>query len=180
MPFTQAVVQLGHHGYNAPKACANEQNQYPNCGNGTWHWSDVSLSAATPFTLIHPTSPVYTTGTSTVTFQQPAPAGAVLLFQAIGGALINGQPAPMQTTTTGQGACDHARSYFMPIAAGTTSVTVSNGGGGACIGFYARDFSIVSPAAPTGGTAPTPAPATPTSAPATPTSAPAPATPTSA
>jgi hypothetical protein len=76
----------------------------------------------------------------------------VLLFQATGNARIDGRSAPLQATTTGQGACDHAKSFFMPIPAGTSSVTVSDGGG-ACVGFYARDFQIISPLAP--GASPT-------------------------
>jgi hypothetical protein len=172
VPYTRAVVQFGHHGYNATKACPNGVNAYPTCGNGTWHWSDVSLSPAARFTLIHPTSPVYATGPTSVTFQQPAPANAVLLFQATGNARIDGRSAPVQATTTGQGACDHAKSFFMPIPAGTSSVTVSDGGG-ACVGFYARDFQIISPDPPSAAVPPVLASSTPTST-AVPTMTPAP------
>ena len=131
--FTQGVVQFGHHSYNPTK----DDSGVP----ATWHWDNVSIAPAVPFTIIN-ASARYTQGGS-VAFNAPAPAGANLRFAANGSnvevnfgggwqaALI--QPAEQNV--------DRFKSYWMPIPQGTTSVqfrgnATPNGP------FFAQDFSI--------------------------------------
>src|SRR5207302_8424505 len=49
--WSSGVVQLGHHSYNPDKACDFNGT----CGPNTWHWDNVSISAAVPFTILRAT-----------------------------------------------------------------------------------------------------------------------------
>ena len=127
--WTRGVVQFGHHSYNPTK----DQSGVP----ATWHWDNVSIAPAVPFTIIRATQR-YTTG-GTVTFNAPAPANAYLRFAANGSNVtVNGQPARIQPAEQN---VDRFKSYWMPIPEGTTSVTFAgnttpNGP------FFVQDVSI--------------------------------------
>ena len=48
LDWSQGVVQLGHHSYNPEKDC----NYDGTCGPNTWHWDNVSITPAVPFTIL--------------------------------------------------------------------------------------------------------------------------------
>ena len=108
---TRAVVQIGHHSYTPRKDGAGVEN--------TWHWDNLSLSDSVPFTMVRANERIRA-GSGTFTFSQPAPPGAYLRFSAIGEVKINGETVSPQVPTKKP---EHFNSYFVPIAAGTTSVT---------------------------------------------------------
>lgn len=137
--FTRGVVQFGHHSYNPTK----DDSGVP----ATWHWDNVSIAPAVPFTIIRATQR-YTTG-GTVTFNAPAPANAYLRFAANGSNVtVNGQPARIQPAEQN---VDRFKSYWMPIPEGTMSVTFA--GNATPNGpFFVQDVSIWS----TSGSTPTP------------------------
>lgn len=173
------VVTFGHHSYNPTKDGGQP---------GTWHWSNFTFSNAAPFTLIHSPVALANAANPVVNFASPAPANAYLRFSGMCQVKVDGVVAQKQAFAGLH--YDTAASYFMPIAQGKQSVTISFGQdnwiGPSNFNCYARDFAVWSK---TGGTLSTPTPqpqpsptltATPTTVPvatATSTSQP-PATPT--
>ena len=118
-PYTQGVVQFGHHSYTPSKDNAGTAN--------TWHWDNITLNPSIPFT-INRASPVrqYVSNwdTDTTVSFPAASAGARLRFTSIGDqALVNGQVCNRQpgTVTDPWG---HAASFFCPIPEGSTSATI--------------------------------------------------------
>lgn len=121
--WNQAVVQLGHHSYNPMKDCAA-------CTPNTWHWDNVYIEPAVPFTII-PASRRYIDPTSPepLTFAQPAPAGAHLRFSGIGNSLeisTNGGATWIAAVLQAQEetSSDHFRTYWTPIPAGVDEVLI--------------------------------------------------------
>jgi hypothetical protein len=145
--WSSGIVQIGSHSYNPLKDCPLT------CQPNTWHFDNVGISPAVPFTIIRadrrfvdPTMP------AALNFPQPAPAGSHLRFSGIGNSLeistdggATWQVAQLQAqeSTTSE----HFRSYWTPIPAGTTSVQIRgvNWWGGK---WTARDISIWSRAQP--------------------------------
>lgn len=128
--FNKAVVQLGHHSYNPFKDNAGVA--------ATWHWDNVRLSPAVPFTMLK-ANPRYIQESGTVTFP-PAPANAILRFSAIGKPVVNGAA---RNPVTYQGHPEHFSSYNVPIPQGATSATIQ------MVkhdwyehGYLAKDFSV--------------------------------------
>jgi hypothetical protein len=111
---TAAVLQLGHHSYAPAKDSAGEP--------ATWHWDNVAVSPSTVFLMI-PARERYADETdSVVAFPSAAPDGAMLRFSAICRVSINGVFVSPQVPTLH---AEHFNSYFVPIAEGLDSVTVS-------------------------------------------------------
>lgn len=172
--WNQGVVQLGHHSYNPYKgACLSG-----GCGPNTWHWDNVSISSAVPFTMLRAAQrSVDATTSAQVTFPAPSPQQANLRFAAVGTNLqfsINGgatwQAAQMQAQE--KNVTEHFSSFWTPIPAGVTSVLLrgQDWWGGP---WMIEDISIWSPvtsappaATPTASSTPT-ATSTPTKIPAT-------------
>jgi hypothetical protein len=141
LDWNQGIIQLGHHSYNPLKDCPLT------CSPNTWHWDNVEIDPAVPFTIIRadrrfvdPTNP------GPVLFPQPAPNGSNLRFSGIGGSIeisVDGgatwQAAVMQAQEEYHS--DHYRTYWTPITAGTDSVMIrgSNWWGGK---WMVRDISI--------------------------------------
>lgn len=125
LDWDQAVVQLNQRSYNAAKACDFDGT----CGPDTWHWSDVTLAPAKPFTIIPANlNHVDERTAHIVSFPQPAPANAFLRFAGDhtieysldGGAtwlkpIIQGPPIPSSNPEIGQ-------QYWTPVPAGTINV----------------------------------------------------------
>lgn len=169
LTWTKGVVQFGHHSYNPQKDCTVNPNMkecYPN----TWHWDNVSISPAIPFTIIKADKRMVNSDGDTVTFNQPAPANAYLRFSAIGRIEVsfdNGStytqttPAPSQGTVGITGYHDeHLSSYWVPIPEGVKSVKFKFTKKDWYQGPYqAKDFTIWSANTPNG----TPSNPTPTS-----------------
>jgi len=194
--WSSGVVQLGHHSYNPSKACEYDGT----CGPNTWHWDNVSLNPADPFTITKATERFANPGDQTVVFESPAPQNSKLRFAAIGRVSVsfNGG-SNWQAAQIAQGSAqaaglhreEHFSSYWMPIPAGSQSVMFRFEADDWYHGPYmAKDITIWTPGSSAGGgsapaatsTPTTPAVATsaPTQAPAAPTQVPATATPTTA
>jgi hypothetical protein len=195
MGFTQAVIQFGHHSYAPDEGTAcNFPGCVVNLGAGagnTWHWSNVSMSPAVPFTMLRgdmPLTGIQAGTTPTVKFAAPAPPNSFLRFSALAkrGSITvssNGGPAvaaqeQVQKGDGVDGVSDGSHiGYWTPIPAGTTSVTFSAQNSAACCGWAIQDVSIWSQT-PLGTAIPSPSPSpsalpTPTAIP-TPTAVPTP------
>ena len=134
LPFTQGVVQFGHHSYDPMK----DGSGFPN----TWHWDNFSIDPAIPFSIVKAGGPNYIQNSAgTVTFPA-ALAGAELRFSAVGpNVRVNGvvvQPRGSYTRL------EHVASYSVPIPAGATSATVGVDGSIWCGGHtcQAKDFHL--------------------------------------
>lgn len=194
MGFTQAVIQFGHHSYAPDEGTAcNFPGCVVNLGTGagnTWHWSNVSMAPAVPFTMLRgdmPLTGIQAGTTKTVNFAAPAPANSFLRFSALaargsvkvsanGGAPVVAQEQIQKGDgVDGVSAGSHI-GYWTPIPAGTTSVTFSAQDSVACCGWAIQDVSIWSqtPLGATPPPSPSPSPtAVPTPTP-TPTATPSP------
>jgi hypothetical protein len=127
LKWTRGIVQLAHHSYNPTKDC--KAQGLPACLPNTWHWSNFSISNAVPFTLFRGDLQAIHAGTpATVTFPSAAPKSTFLRFAAIGSidvSLDGGktwQPAVKQAEK--YHFAEHFSSYWMPVPAGTKSVTM--------------------------------------------------------
>jgi hypothetical protein len=151
--WDRAVVQFGHHSYS-PFKCDGQ------CAPNTWHWDNVTIDPAVPFTIVPADRRVANAeqGT-TVQFAAPAPPESHLRFVAAGSNLqvsFDGggswQPAQPRAIRDGHDVNNSFLSYWTPMPAGATEVTLRGGDwfGGA---WQARDFSIWSPMPPGGESA---------------------------
>jgi hypothetical protein len=154
--WNQGIVQIGHHSYNPMKQCSV-------CLPNTWHWDNVTISPAVPFTMIQANQRFVEAGNNVVQFSAPAPAGSHLRFSGIGENLevsFNGgstwQVATQQAQEEYHG--DHFRTYWLPIPAGTTSVNF-RGQAWYSGHWHARDIAIWSLTPPDGAPANGPIPA---------------------
>jgi hypothetical protein len=141
LDWTAGVVQFGHHSYNPLKDCPTT------CQPNTWHWDNVSISPAVPFTILRadrryadPTQP------GPLSFPAPAPADSHLRFSGIGNSIeISTDSGATWTAAVLQAQesvrSDHFRTYWSPIPEGTTSVLIrgQNWWGGK---WHVRDISI--------------------------------------
>jgi hypothetical protein len=175
--FGQGVVQLGHHSYNPSKDGGSNMP-------GTWHWDNIGVSPAVPFTMLKGNvraiggQGLGLSGPGTVTFPAPAPQNAFLRFHGVGDSISvsfdggkSWQAAGMHRARTKGPEC--VSSYWMAIPAGTTQVQVKGSGwygSGPDGSWAAEDFAIWSESAstvttttatPTATTSPSPT-ATPT------------------
>lgn len=139
--WDQGIVQIAHYSYTPFK----DGNGGPN----TWHWDNVEIAPAIPFTIIHADKRYVESDSSSVNFEAPAPANAHLRFTAIGSAIevsLDGgatwQSAQRQAQEdTGS---DYFATYWTSVPEGTDSVNVRGQSwwGGA---WHARNFSMWSP-----------------------------------
>ena len=89
--WTQGVVTFAHHSYSPDKGYnpACERGLLGTCDQtkgeaNTWHWDNLSVSPAVPFTIIKPDHRSTRTGSNTFQFAQPVPANAIVRFEAWG------------------------------------------------------------------------------------------------
>jgi hypothetical protein len=140
LDWTSGVVQIGHHSYTPNKDCLDNS-----CGPNTWHWDNVVIDPAIPFTMIKAEDRAVTVSGTTVNFPAAAPADAFLRFAGHGTDIQVKAGSGAWEDATVQAASDPVpegfKSYWMPIAEGTTSVTFR---GGELNGapFHVRDMSI--------------------------------------
>lgn len=138
--WDQGVVQFGHHSYNPLKDCTT-------CRAGTWHWDNVFISPARPFTIIPVNRRFVDRDNPTVTLATPAPANARLRFAGIGPNLqvrFDGgawQPAQLQAHDPQYFKDEHFRSFWMPIPAGVTQIEF-RGDRWWGADWHARDISV--------------------------------------
>ena len=143
LPFQQAVVQFAHHSLDPTKACGGRGT----CGPNTYQWSNVSINPAMPFTMLRPAGAATVHGAATtLRLPQAAPAGAYLRFYGIGSirAGFDGRPAQSAVPQDGQQAATGEASYWMPVPAGTTTVTLSGTGSGG-LPWWVFDPSVWAP-----------------------------------
>lgn len=172
LPFTQAVVQFSHHSYHP------EKGENPDGSTGlpnTYHWSDVSMSSATPFAMLRPVQPLSLhDGTNPQLFlPQAAPANAFLRFAAMGGLQVSFDGGKSFQAPRSQGptsAADHFASFWTPIPQGASQVLFKGQPNSLGQPWWVQDVSVWANSAPSGAPPPTPTP-TP-SAVATPTPSP--------
>jgi hypothetical protein len=152
--WTTGVVQFGHHSYNPTRRAGGHISDRPNSGTAnTWHWDNVFISPAVPFSLLHADRRfVDRTTPAEVAFSSPAPPGSYLRFAGIGDGLelsIDGgaswEPAVRQAQT--KAADEHFKSYWTPLPAGVHRVLL-RGKDGWFGPWMARDISTWSRAAP--------------------------------
>jgi hypothetical protein len=164
LDWTQGVIQFGHHSYNPSKCDPSVA-----CAPNTWHWDNVSVSPAVPFTIERASPRQVRNGSSNVwTFQHPAPAGARLQFSAVNA--LGDVPqidlswndgatwqtyTPQPSTTAYVADLGLARNYWVPVPVGATHVLVRGQGHSLGAGTWqATDASVWippsgTPAAPT-------------------------------
>ena len=130
--FTKGVVTWGHHSYTPEKDNAGIPN--------TWHWDNMSISPAVPFTMVKALTRYVDGSGQRMDFASPAPANSYLRFSGICAISIDGVGVSPQVNTR---ANEHFQSYFVPITAGKTFVTLDfapdDWYAGDCM---AKDFSI--------------------------------------
>lgn len=139
LSFESAVLQLGHHSYNPAKEdvpCPGGHD--PSlaglvCGDGnTWHWDELRISSATPFTRIagDRRSVSSLDANRVVRLNAPAPPDAELRFSGIGaielafdgGSFLPAVRRDGSLEAAGQHDPGHFASYLTPIPAGTREV----------------------------------------------------------
>jgi hypothetical protein len=147
LAWSQGVVQLGHYSYNPTK-----DNQRPNPQPNTWHWDEVFISNAVPFSLIAADRRDLTNenGPVTVTFAAPAPAGATLRMIARGArpevSLDNGATWRVPPLAQYSFFDEPNEQYVLPVPQGLQSIRIRRGAqiswwpGNA--GWFVRGFSI--------------------------------------
>ena len=159
--FTQAVLQLGHHSYDPGKSngCGPPSDAKTlglGCQANTWHWSNLSISSAVPFTIDNGKPTFVGAGTDpAVTLASPAPANGFLRFAAQsattpmvsfdGATPIAAQVA--NESTHPAAAFGHYDSYWMPIPAGTQTITFSGTDPCCSLQWSARDVTVWSQSA---------------------------------
>jgi hypothetical protein len=124
--WNSGVVQLNHRSYNPQKSC----NWDGSCGPNTWHWGNISLTPATPFTIVRADRRMVDADTSNqINFPTPAPANAFLRFVGIGIPVqysLDGGSTWLDPQTQGEAiGKTHPEvpdNFWQPIPAGTQSV----------------------------------------------------------
>lgn len=165
LDFTRGVVQFAQHSYTPEKDC-----DHGSCSASTYHWDNVSISPAVPYTIIRGSPRFVEQPTQAITLASPAPAGASFRFSAIGSAIqtsYDGGATWQAATRAPQGLNNdgHFASYATPIPAGVSSVRLRGGNWQGSFSWFAKDFSVFSQTTPGGPVAT-----------ATPTNTPLPAT----
>jgi hypothetical protein len=189
--FNQAVVQFSHHSYNPLKGA--DVTAGGTLGPNTYHWSDVGISPATPFTMLRPQQPfsLHEGQNPVLNLPQAAPQGSFLRFAGLGNfeASYDGGKTYQAARVQGDNSHpEHFASYWTPVPAGTTQVMLKGQINGSNYPWWVEDVSvwsqtfngIVSAPPPVSQPTPTPQPTatpkpSPTSTPAsTPTPTPTP------
>jgi hypothetical protein len=161
LPFQQAVVQFSHHSYNPGKGENPDGSQgSPN----TYHWSDVSISPATPFTMLRPQQPLslHEGQSPVLSLPQPAPKDAFLRFAGLGDFQVSFdgggyRPAERRGPLPRP---EHFANFWTPIPAGTTSVHLKGRANSSGLPWWVQDVSVWAPGVSSeAARAPAPAPA---------------------
>ena len=122
------------------------------CTPNTWHWDNIAISPAVPFTMVRGQQRSASADTPTITLSEPAPPNSQLRFAGIGLDLrvsFDGEtavPAVVQDTLT-ETKEEHFASFWMDVPPGTTTLTFSGNDwyGGS---WHVRDVSAWSPDSP--------------------------------
>lgn len=124
--WSSGVLQIGHHSYNPQKDCQPLPLVGP-CVANTWHWDNVSIDPAVPFTMLQADKRRADQAGPQLNFSGRAPSNAFLRFTGIGtglGVSFDGgstwQTPRLQAFEQLLGD-EHFRSYWTPIPAGAQS-----------------------------------------------------------
>jgi hypothetical protein len=143
--WSQGVVQFGHHSYDQKKGSCLSGG----CGPNTWHWDNVRIAPAVPFTIVRGAPKILRQAATRIDFPAPSPQDSHLRFIAVGNDIemsVDGgslwQLARLKPQERVRD--EHYRTYWTPIPAGIRSVQLRGrafwGGG-----WEVRDASIWSP-----------------------------------
>ncbi len=121
--WSQGIVQFGHHSYTPLKDCTN-------CAPNTWHWDNISISPAKSFYQRQATpertgAPINDANPRSLTFGNPAPANAELVFSGNCGVQVrDSSSAPWRTTTIvgPNNHPEHTQSYRVTVPQGSTGL----------------------------------------------------------
>lgn len=152
LDWSTGVVQFGHHSYNPQKDCTPDPSM-KSCYPDTWHWDNMTISPAIPFSIIKADKRKVSSDGETVTFNQPAPANANLRFSGIGkiqvsfdgGATYQIIPRAQSSGVAGitNYHAEHLSSYWTPIPQGVQSAKFKFSTDDWYQGpFQAKDFTI--------------------------------------
>jgi hypothetical protein len=145
LPFQEAVVQFAHHSFDPEQACGGNGS----CGPNTYRWTSVAINPSIPFTMLRPNGVASVHGqATTLRLPQAAPAGSRLRFYAFGAIRVgfDGHTAQAAAAQQGQQAGTGEASYWMPVPAGTTTVTLSGAGAGG-LPWWVLDVAVWAPPA---------------------------------
>jgi hypothetical protein len=127
--FTTGVVQFGHHSYNPTK------NGGSNIAN-SWSWDSFRIAPTKPLAIAQASPRLVSTDGGSITFPA-APANASLRFSGVcsiemdtGSGYKKVTPQPQERYSVGL-----FSSYFVPIAAGTTTARFRFAGEGWYVGY---------------------------------------------
>ncbi|OAI42572.1 hypothetical protein AYO38_11345, partial [bacterium SCGC AG-212-C10] len=166
--WSGGVVQFGHHSYNPFK----DGNGGPN----TWHWDNVSINPATPFSMNKADRRMVNTNGASVNLAQATASGGKLRFSGIGKIDVSFDGGTTWTAAVKQQQelqkADHFSSYWTSIPAGVSKVTFRGGPDDWFKSWEVKDISVWSK----GGSSSVPAPL-PTATSVPPTAVPPTATP---
>jgi hypothetical protein len=133
--FDEGVVQLNQRAYNPLKPCgpgvgdagASTVGWQGSCRAATWHWDNVAISPATPFTIIPGARKVQSGGS--VTFPLPAPANSFLKAAGSRGTeySLNGTAWQRLPVVGPEGPVEAGDSFWTAVPAGTQTVRFRNG-----------------------------------------------------
>jgi hypothetical protein len=130
LPFTQGVIQIGHHSYNPGKDCNPDGGvPLPNrCPTETYHWSNFNISNSVPFTMLRADKYLLSGSGATVNFPEPAPPNSFLRFQDVGVTSVSFdggatfRQAVEASTQPAEVHPEHGHSYWMPAPPGISSI----------------------------------------------------------
>ena len=128
--WSKGILQLGHHSYNPQKNCASSSLV---CLPNTWHWDNVNINPATPFTMIEADRRYVLKGdpNQVVNFAAPAPASAFLRFSGIGKIEVSFNNGPFVPATKAQSSQlpgigayhpEHLSNYWVSAPQGTETI----------------------------------------------------------
>ena len=134
LKFTRGIVQFGHHSYTPGKECSPTPGVL-SCTGDTWHWSDVAISRATPFTMLRSTASqpgqhVSRETSQMVQFASAVPSDSHLRFAAVGKISVSfdggrtwtgTKPQPSEGNPKGQYSDASFTSYWVPMPEGATA-----------------------------------------------------------
>ena len=131
LAWDRGVIQFGHHSYNPTKDCNIENNPAPRverCTPNTWHWDNVTISDAVPFTIIKTDARAASEVDPTLDLATPAPPAAHVRFAGIGNDLqVRFDDGPWESAerqaTERPTKEEHFASYWHPVPVGTRTVT---------------------------------------------------------
>ena len=190
LPFTNGMVQFGHHAYSPGKGCGATYvySLINQCVDGsdiqssnTWHWDDFSITPALPASFLQGTPDYMTSAGGHVSLSGATQSGARLRLSAIGRVDLSfdggrtWSTAPVQPGNQERDPY-HVSNYWVPVPAGVSAfdVRLSSDGSYPSSMIHAKDFTVWAAAAG-GAASPTATVAAPTAtatATATPTATP--------